>query len=192
MILEALKTKTAASHANVEASPLMAPISRRSITVPEYTHILEKFYGYFHPLEVCITNLPAISTILPDFSSRRKSSSILQDLSFLRGTTVHPESILLCSDLPKINSASEGLGALYVMEGSTLGGKFISRIIQETLGLTPENGINFFNGYGPQTGVMWKSFGETLTRYSTSGQTEDAVVAAADETFRKLEKWFTK
>nr|WP_262512340.1 biliverdin-producing heme oxygenase [Adhaeribacter arboris] len=79
---------------------------------------------------------------------------------------------------------------MYVMEGSTLGGKVISKIVYETLGYTPENGIAFFNGYGTQTGPKWKAFQEALTRFALTPAQEEAIVTTATRTFQKLEVWF--
>ncbi len=190
MILEALKTKTAASHRHVEASPLMQPIASRTLTPQSYTHILRKFYGFFQPLESAIHQLPTLEHYLPDLPVRRKSGSILQDLRAIHQENMALAAIPLCSDVPRITQVSEGLGALYVMEGSTLGGKIISKIVYETLGYTPEHGISFFNGYGTQTGPKWKAFQEALVRFTASTGQEEEVVQAAIQTFQKLENWF--
>lgn len=144
MILEALKTKTAASHRQVEASPLMQPIASRTLTPQNYTHILRKFYGFFQPLEIAIHQLPTLEHYLPDLGMRRKSGSILQDLRAIHQENMALTAIPLCTDVPQITQVSEGFGALYVMEGSTLGGKMISKIVYETLGYSPEHGITFF------------------------------------------------
>ncbi len=190
MILEALKAKTAASHRNVEASPLMQPIATRKLTPENYTHILRKFYGFFQPLETSIHHLPELEYYLPDLPNRRKSASILQDLRAINQENIVLASLPLCPDVPQITNVSEALGAMYVMEGSTLGGKIISKIVHETLGYTPENGIAFFNGYGTQTGPKWKAFQETLTRFAKTPDREEGIVNSATLTFQKLEVWF--
>ncbi len=190
MILEALKTKTAASHRSVEASPLMQPIATRSLNLENYTRILRKFYGFFQPLESSIHQLPELEYYLPDLATRRKAGSILQDLRAINQENIALATIPLCPDIPRITDVSAGLGALYVLEGSTLGGKVISKIVYETLGYTPENGIAFFNGYGTQTGPKWKAFQEALVRFASTTAQEEAIVKAAIHTFQKLEIWF--
>ncbi|MDQ3290339.1 MAG: biliverdin-producing heme oxygenase [Bacteroidota bacterium] len=191
MILEALKVKTAASHRNVESSPLMQPINNRKLTPENYTQILRKFYGYFQPLENNIHHVPGLEYYLPDLPNRRKAASILQDLRAIHQENIALATLPLCSDLPEISNVSEAMGALYVMEGSTLGGKVISKIVYETLGYTPEHGTAFFNGYGTQTGPKWKAFQEALVRYSTTSAQEESIIISATRTFQKLEVWFS-
>ncbi len=191
MILEALRTQTAASHRNVEASLLMQPIGNRTLTRENYTLILRKFYGFFQPLEIKIKQIPQLEYYLPDLSERRQAHRIISDLNQVTDMATAPENIPLCLHLPSITNPSEALGALYVLEGSTLGGKFISKIILETLGFTPASGTAFFSGYGAETGLKWKKFQEALVTYITGQPAQEAaVIAAADDTFRKLEQWF--
>jgi heme oxygenase len=92
-------------------------------------------------------------------------------------------------DLPEVGSLGQALGCLYVMEGSTLGGRFIARRLHEHLGLTPASGAAFFHGYGEETGSRWKAFQQALVRYSAATENEFAVIGAAEETFSKFEKW---
>ncbi len=190
MILEALKTKTSVSHYNVEVSPLLQPIGTRTLTPKNYTQILRKFYGFFQPLEAKIKQLAQIEQYIPDLSARRKSSLLVQDLQRVTGQQVVLDLLPVCHDLPDITTINDGLGALYVMEGSTLGGKFIAKVVHETLGYTPENGLAFFSGYGAQTGPKWKTFQEALVQYAVTPALGTAVVVTADTTFKKLEKWF--
>ena len=50
------------------------------------------------------------------------------------------------------------LGRMYVMEGSTLGGQYIARHVEETLGLSSGEGNSYFRGYGEATGERWREF----------------------------------
>ena len=52
----------------------------------------------------------------------------------------------------------EGLGALYVIEGATLGGQVITRYIQSALKIDATNGGRFFAAYGDRTGLLWRDF----------------------------------
>ena len=48
------------------------------------------------------------------------------------------------------------LGAMYVMEGSTLGGRFLARHVETVLGLAPGRGDAYFQGHGEATGALWR------------------------------------
>lgn len=92
--------------------------------------------------------------------------------------------------MPEITSPSAAFGALYVMEGSTLGGTIIAKRVREELDLQ-EEGVKFFSGYKNDTGRRWKFFKDKLTEYSVSRpQEEDTVIASACDTFEKLSRWF--
>ena len=55
----------------------------------------------------------------------------------------------------------EALGAMYVIEGSTLGGNVIAKQLSKTEGFDGVT-FNFFGCYHENTGAMWKNFKETI------------------------------
>ncbi len=65
----------------------------------------------------------------------------MEDLSFLHET---PLQLNPTMNLPVINSLGRLVGALYVLDGSTLGGQLISRQLNQHLGLTLNTGARFF------------------------------------------------
>ncbi len=77
------------------------------------------------------------------------------------------------------------LGCLYVLEGATLGGQVISRHLAK-LGIGPENGGRFFNGYGARTGEMWKSFQTSATAYCVTHDQISEAVDGAKWTFERF------
>ena len=80
------------------------------------------------------------------------------------------------------------MGALYVTEGSTLGGQLISRHLAQRFGWKNGEGHRFFSCYGAETGRMWASFREELTRLSEPSP-EDMIVDGARKMFRTLHNW---
>jgi heme oxygenase len=63
---------------------------------------------------------------------------------------------------PEPASQAEALGMLYVLEGSTLGGRFILRAIAAR-GIA-ESALSFLDPYGERTGAQWRSFLAVLAR----------------------------
>jgi heme oxygenase len=74
------------------------------------------------------------------------------------------------------------LGAMYVMEGSTLGGQYIADHVEKSLGLQPGSGNAYFRGYGLRTGAMWKQFQAQLTELPD--ETGTYLIQAAKGMFR--------
>ena len=75
-----------------------------------------------------------------------------------------------------------------MLEGSTLGGQNVSRILEQRFGFHNGVGYSFFRGYGHRTGAMWRTFQEFLVS-SASPQTETPMVRAAQATFSALYEW---
>lgn len=182
MLSERLKEETHKAH--IEVEKLIIPRLKKLDSNCSYAQLLNVFYGYFNPVEQQIEQQIG-ADILFDIEERRKSASLLNDLQSL-GTIRRPNS---CNDLPKIETVVDALGAMYVLEGSTLGGQFISKMIAEKLGLTSENGISFFSGYGAETSSKWSNFKDLIDNYSGDQTAEDEVIKAANETFTKFKTW---
>jgi heme oxygenase len=65
-------------------------------------------------------------------------------------------------EFPQPASRAEALGMLYVLEGSTLGGRFILRALTER-GIA-DSDLAFLDPYGDRTGARWRSFLAVLGR----------------------------
>src|SRR5690606_25688073 len=94
-------------------------------------------------------------------------------------------------DLPEIINHYQALGALYVIEGSTLGGQIICKMLAQQLDRTDFSQMSFFGGYGDQTENMWQKFKQSLDQpvYIPG---HDTIIEAANQTFMKFGKWFDK
>lgn len=78
------------------------------------------------------------------------------------------------SPFPQPNSVAEALGMMYVLEGSTLGGKMMKRMLAERCG--DDDDLAFLDPYGKETGVRWRAFVDVLVRETAGG---DARMAQA-------------
>lgn len=183
MLSDKLKQETKTNHQLLEKALVGNLKGIRSKT--EYTDLLKLFYSYFGGLEMRINEI-IDTNLLPDSNQRRKTAALAQDLEDL-GSEIPAKAS--GNALPTINLHLQALGALYVIEGSTLGGKIISKMMQQHLGLTG-SGLSFFSGYGEQTEHMWDTFKEVLDQQARNPEEEAVVIAAANETFLKFGKWF--
>jgi heme oxygenase (biliverdin-IX-beta and delta-forming) len=117
-----------------------------------------------------------------DLASRRKTPLLEQDLRILGVPLPMPERI----PQPRVRiDVSFALGCLYVVEGATLGGQVISRLLA-TIGIGAENGGLFFNGYGVRTGEMWKSFQLQAAGHCVTDDQIEAAVQGARWTFGRF------
>jgi len=179
MLLSRLRTETRAAHDAIErALDLTAPALTRS----RYVWLLERFYGFYRPLEeaLCAAGMPGL-----DLSARRKAPLLAADLAVLGADAARvPE----CAALPPRASPDDVAGCVYVLEGATLGGQVISRHLHEALALGPGSGARFFHGYGAATGDMWQDVRTAIESFAARACADDVVRAAA-ATFATLQAW---
>lgn len=180
MLTRQLKEHTKKEHASLEKKLISV---LKSITSSEdYLKVLQVFYGYYEGLEKRINEL-VDKQLLPDLKKRRKAEAILDDMRYIDAGVSAPSF----DDLPEIETSYAALGSLYVIEGSTLGGQIISKMVAQRLGLTTTQGLSFFHGYGSLTNEMWEIFKAALDGLSLLPHQEEELISAAKETFVRLE-----
>jgi heme oxygenase len=183
-VMERVKRETRAQHERIEK---LVPIGKEVLSLSSYRSVLSSFLGLFEPIEHLLGSLP----LSPDlqFSSRKRAHLLLSDLLSLGLTEEMVKSLPRCSDLIAPSSESEAIGVMYVLEGSTLGGKMISRIVHEQLGLTEESGCSFFASSGRDAAALWQVFGEVVRKKISTPQNEQEFIRAAQSTFSCFERW---
>jgi heme oxygenase (biliverdin-IX-beta and delta-forming) len=184
MLSTQLKEQTKVNHQLLEKKMVAQIKSIR--TKEDYAKLLSLFYSFFGGLEVAMDNYPDES-FLPDQEHRRKSMSLVNDIVELDGTL---PAIAEEKKLPKITSHLQTIGAMYVMEGSTLGGRQISKMISQQLNLPMNIGLSFFEGYGDQTENMWNAFKRAIDKMQLSPEEEAIIIDAANDTFLQFSNWF--
>src|ERR1700678_3826263 len=95
-----------------------------------YTSVLARFYGFWRGWQPQVTMLVQDEGLL---GPRRRLHLLEAALGALGLSGRMLEALPQCP-LPALRDALEGLGSLYVMEGSTLGGRLIQQNIKRCLG----------------------------------------------------------
>jgi len=186
MLADQLKTDTLTNHQQLEKLLVVRMKAIRSIE--DYVGLLQIFYSYFSGLEEKIDQYITVAE-LPDYQQRRKSAALAQDIEDLGGTPVEKAN---GEDLPAIENIEQAYAAMYVIEGSTLGGKIISKMMAQQLRIIDGKGLAFFGGYGDNTESMWEKFKQTLNTHAQSANEEIEIVNTANQTFIKFKEWAEK
>jgi len=182
MVLERLRRATRPIHADIERIIDILPIPTRA----RYTWFLAKQYGFLVPLEAAWDACPLSAEL--DLPARRRAPLLVSDLSVLG---LDAGRLPLCHALPPLGDPAQALGALYVVEGSTLGGRALAPRVGEALGLGPEQGAAFLHGRGARTLTMWKTFCAHVEALAAGEpQQVPAMVDAARDCFERLRRWF--
>lgn len=142
---------------------------------------LDALYGFMAPLEDRLRGVDGLAGVVPDLEARWRSPWLWVDLTRLG---VAPHRVPRCADLPEIQGLPDALGCLYVLEGSTLGGRVIARRLAAAGVSVGGRPARSFEAHGDQTGARWGRFVPAL-----DGWPADDLIPSAVETFRALERW---
>lgn len=169
-VVERLRAETREEHDLIE---LALDWERRTASVGAYAEWLRRlhnFHGWWEPVVAGLVDDPLF------FEPRRKLRLLTRDLERL-GAVVEAVD----APGPAFASRAEALGSMYVLEGSTLGGKLIVRRVRDVLGFE----AGYHDPYGDRAGAMWRAFQARLAA-DVEPHEEDAAVDAARRTFRHL------
>jgi heme oxygenase len=185
MILAKLKEATQEQHKDLENT---VNVMDQMFSPEDYKKLLCKFYRFYSAIEPEIDKLD-LAAAGYEFNERRKLPKLEADLKSLN-VFEKAKALPRWGGLPALENNAQAFGSLYVMEGATLGGQIINRHLKEHLGVSPENGGAFFNGYGAQTGPLWKEFVRITTEFAGDGASDDVIVKNAQDTFDSLRDCF--
>ncbi|UWX60867.1 biliverdin-producing heme oxygenase [Chryseobacterium oranimense] len=156
MVSEYLKQNTAEYHDAAEKLFNSEKIFNKTFTLEDYKKIINTNYlMLLHTEDKIFKSLSDKYSEKLQLNDRKKLSLIEKDLESL-SLENQPASHHL-----EFNNEHEALGAMYVIEGSTLGGNVIAKQLSKTEGFDDVT-FNFFGCYQENTGPMWKNFKEVL------------------------------
>ncbi len=189
-----LRDRTATAHRQLEEA---LALHGTGLELARYVRIVAAFDRFLRGWEPRM--LTALGPrALPIFVQRRHTPRTRADLDFFtaRLGQAKVDAYLAgmpatCGELPELHDGPCAWGSAYVIEGSTLGGKFITREITARLGFTASAGASYFAGYGADTGAMWTAFRDALVVHVHAAD-HDTTVRAADETFGALHRWMER
>jgi heme oxygenase len=100
-----------------------------------------------------------------------------------------PRTLPHCPAPPRLRDVAEAFGCVYVLEGSTLGGRVISRHVQARLGADVPR--RFLDAYGARTGENWQTFRSALSAAARARNIDGRVIAGAKATFESFTAWLS-
>jgi heme oxygenase len=169
-----LRADTAYLHKSTEAT-LALPDAVRSRE--DYARLLRTSLAFYSAAQVALDDprwvdkwdALGITTAVHD-----RVPQLTADLRDLGDESMTPEGHCVAESFP------EALGVLYVVEGSSLGGRFIGPAIIASIGPVP---TSFYASEGRQHPKPWRSVLSALAAFDGTPEDEDAVVAGASNAF---------
>lgn len=181
MLRERLKVLTKPFHDELESASLNAQLTSKSITKDDYSKLLLLFYSVVAPVEEVFANHSGqFAKFGIDVAQRAKKENLIRDLSNLG---VAPKEVM---DI-KGQSFEWAVGAMYTLEGSTMGGMFISREL--ALVDFASDAHSYFNPYGEKTMPMWKQYCDFLSKIEEEPDFDSGkAILAACEMFLTMQR----
>lgn len=170
--LENLRLCTRGVHERLHVHPLLSSLISPQLTSRDYIWVLfsmERFYQ-----NLC-------DQIVFELASK-KLELVSEDIAALGESNPLPA----CTYLNIGKTQDHILGAQYVVIGSALGGTMISKNIEKTLYLKPDEGNSYFGSSSETAKAYWKNFQQTLAQ--NCGNIQNCSQAAL-HVFEGLEKW---
>jgi heme oxygenase (biliverdin-IX-beta and delta-forming) len=170
-----LRTETAGWHDRVEA---VADVPGSISTRGEYVAMLSRLYELHFTLESELANArfrEAWPSVGVNLFAHRRAHLLAADLTEL-GASMPAGS----PGPDPFATFGHALGCLYVLEGSSLGGRTVARIVRSALGEVP---VTFLSGKGRSGPSPWLTVCTALSRFDALGGDGDAVVSGACDTF---------
>jgi heme oxygenase len=173
-----LRAVSAPQHKAVEAA---AALPQSINTLADYAACLGRFLSIVAPLEDHLGSFDEWGGAGVHLASRSRTQALQADLIAL---SINQDQIRRLH-IPRPASFAAAFGALYVLEGSTLGGKLILKSATSRLGPAISGAAAFFGGHGENSGLMWIKFKNALDYFGRTRPEQQALVAeGAKQTFR--------
>lgn len=171
MISIVLKEQTKHLHDETEERLNSKKIFDKSYTLEDYKNLLFHNYQLINHYEAVIkeklNHFPELK-----LSLRKKIEALTKDM---RALDVNLES--KNKELISLENEAEAFGALYVIEGSTLGGNVIAKQLKKNPEFENVD-FNYFGMYGENTGPLWTEFKTILDQTIKEEQYEDCISGA--------------
>ena len=189
-IMQRLKAETGDLHSHAESRILQRAIASGEVDRATFSAYLGQLYRVHRSLESTLENsrerhaaIGALAT-----ADRMRIPDLDRDLAFYGVDRDQIEAgdaaQRFASQVQEITTTDPValLGALYVLEGSTNGGRFLARALRKSWGLDGD-GLAYFDPYGDEQPQKWAAFRRDMDEASFEADQEEAIIEMAKATF---------
>ena len=191
--MQRLRSETSDLHSHAESRSLQREIARGEVDRSTFVAYLGQLYAVHYALESALREVlgahPAIAAVAtPD---RMRVPDLERDLDFhgfarddLRVGAAAERYVALVERVRDSDPIAL-LGGLYVVEGSTNGGRFLAQVLRKNWNLDG-GGVTYLDPYGANQPTVWAAFKSDMGAASFEPREEDAIVEMARHTFEAI------
>ena len=184
-----LRERTEAAHERLHHLPDFAALAAGELTRDGYLSLLGRLYGFHAPMEAVLEASlgDERGALAPE--GWRRADLLIRDLSHFGASTRDIENLPVVA-VRAPESRATAIGCLYVLEGSTLGGRVLARGLDGLLPVGSMDGRRFLRGGTAPNHARWAA---VCAEIDDCGETElnmDEMIAGAHECFATFDLWF--
>ena len=186
----AIRAATAVAHERLHHIPAFARLADGQLDRNGYVNLLMRLLGLHEPMEAAIARgLSDISFGVP-VERLRRVPLLRADLAALGVRDGEIAVAPRFKSVPAWNTPAQAMGALYVLEGATLGGRQLARQLDHILPLGGSGGRSFLLAGTASDRPSWAAFCAALERCGADTQRRASIIDAADRAFECFARWF--
>jgi len=192
-LMSRLRSETRELHSHAESRTLQRQIAAGTVDRSAFLAYLGQLYLVHATLETALARLrehhPSIEAVATP--ARMRMADLERDLEF-HGVDrsalapVPPTAAFIAHLAAAERTAPTALlGSLYVLEGSTNGGRFLARVLRKAWQLDGR-GLDALDPYGDEQPVRWAEFKRDMDALQLPSGDAEGVVGAAIATFTAI------
>ena len=158
MLHKELKQQTATLHQELEKKMHVNQITDRTLSLTDYRKLLViNYLVHYHYEKLIFDALSPATAIKLDLRQRTKLSAIQADLG---SQHIAPQNLINTFTISPARLPTEAfaLGAMYVLEGATLGGAVIAKQLRANPNFPAKMTLAYYACYGTKLIPNWQAF----------------------------------
>lgn len=184
----ALREATREVHERLHNVPSFAALAAGTLGRGGYVRLLGRLFGFHEPMEAALADaLPG--RFAPE--SWQRTHLLRADLASFGLDEAALDRLPRAAPPVRLTEA-EAMGCLYVLEGSTLGGRQLARQLDTLLAPGNPAGRRFLQGASQPAHLPWRSLCAELDRMGATPDGFAAMLGGALSTFARYERWFAE
>jgi heme oxygenase len=196
--MEELKAATFPAHARLQTAPFFSALAACQLPLESYVGQLRVLAVIHGVLETALANCQNERVASVWQADMRKLPLLREDLGYFDPRVVADlkeavDAALFTAESLRSLSVAEPLallGAIYVLEGSTLGAGMVRPMVARALLLTSDEGLAYLHSYGAAVHQHWAQFQTRMNAMRLNADERAQVIRAASDFFQQLEKIF--
>lgn len=176
-------------HERLHGVPVFAALAQGKLGRASYTGLLGRLYGFHAPMEQAVAAALDNEAYGLDPQSWRRAHLLRNDLLAMGYGSADIGHLPAIAATPALSRAA-AMGCLYVMEGSTLGGRHLARQLDTML--PGDAGRQFLLGSTQPGHVRWSEVCTALDACGADEQRLGEMTRSALRTFECFDTWFAE